>query len=294
MRRRIFDPDINKKVMGIVIGIDVGGSTTKIVGIDGKEIRNPMFVRATDPVTSLFGAFGKYLYDNDIPLSAIEQVMLTGVGSAFINQPLYGLPTAKTDEFLANGLGAQYMTQLDKLIVVSMGTGTSFVKVDGTKIEHIGGIGIGGGTVLGLSRLLLKTQDFHQVVTLALKGNITNINLQIKDICNIPLPGLPLDATASTFGKADANATQEDVALGIIYMVLQCIGQSVILAALNSDIRDFVLIGNLTKLPQCKDIFPRLEDMYGGRFHIPDYAEYRTAIGAALTYINRRNYLNIG
>lgn len=293
MRRRIFDPDINKKVMGIVIGIDVGGSTTKIVGIDSKEIRNPMFVRATDPVTSLFGAFGKYLYDNDIPLSAIEQVMLTGVGSASINQPLYGLPTAKTDEFLANGLGAQYMTQLDKLIVVSMGTGTSFVKVDGTKIEHIGGIGIGGGTVLGLSRLLLKTQDFHQVVTLALKGSITNINLQIKDICNIPLPGLPLDATASTFGKADANASQEDVALGIIYMVLQCIGQSVILAALNSDIHDFVLIGNLTKLPQCKDIFPRLEDMYGGRFHIPDYAEYRTAIGAALTYINKRNYLNI-
>ena len=269
MRRRIFDPDINKKVMGIVIGIDVGGSTTKIVGIDGKEIRNPMFVRATDPVTSLFGAFGKYLYDNDIPLSAIEKVMLTGVGSASINQPLYGLPTAKTDEFLANGLGAQYMTQLDKLIVVSMGTGTSFVKVDGTKIEHIGGIGIGGGTVLGLSRLLLKTQDFHQVVTLALKGSITNINLQIKDICNIPLPGLPLDATASTFGKADANASQEDVALGIIYMVLQCIGQSVILAALNSDIHDFVLIGNLTKLPQCKDIFPRLEDIslhYGGNF----------------------------
>ena len=53
--------------MGIVIGIDVGGSTTKIVGIDDKEIRNPMFVKATDPVTSMFGAFGKYLYENDIP-----------------------------------------------------------------------------------------------------------------------------------------------------------------------------------------------------------------------------------
>ena len=31
--------------MGIVIGIDVGGSTTKIVGIDDKEIRNPMLSR---------------------------------------------------------------------------------------------------------------------------------------------------------------------------------------------------------------------------------------------------------
>lgn len=280
--------------MGIVIGIDVGGSTTKIVGIDDKEIRNPMFVKATDPVTSLFGAFGKYLYENDIPLSDIEKVMLTGVGSAYINQPLYGLPTAKTDEFLANGLGAQYLTQLDKLIVVSMGTGTSFVKVDGPLIEHIGGIGIGGGTILGLSRLLLKTQDFHQIVKLALKEIQQTINLQIQDICNIPLPGLPLDGDSLiTFGKAGANSSQEDVALGIIYMVLQCIGQSVILAALNSDIHDYVLIGNLTKLPQCESIFPRLEEMYGGHFLIPEYAEYRTAIGAALTYINNRQHQEI-
>lgn len=106
--------------MGIVIGIDVGGSTTKIVGVEDKKIKNPMFVKATDPVTSLFGAFGKYIYDNNISLSNIEKVILTGVGSAYIDQPLYGLPTAKTDEFLANGLGAQYNTGLDSLLVVSM------------------------------------------------------------------------------------------------------------------------------------------------------------------------------
>ncbi len=279
--------------MGIVIGIDVGGSTTKIVGLDGADIKSPMFVRATDPVTSLFGAFGRYLYEGGIALESVEKVMLTGVGSAYIDQPLYGLPTAKTDEFLANGLGAQYMTRLDKLIVVSMGTGTSFVKVDGKQIEHIGGIGVGGGTVQGLSRLLLKTQDFHQIVDLALKGDITNVNLQIRDICNIALPGLPLDATAATFGKAETNASPEDVAAGIIYMVLQCIGQAVILAALNSDIHDYVLIGNLTKLPQCKTVFSRIENMYGGTFHIPDYAEYRTAIGAALAYTNKRDYLSV-
>ena len=46
--------------MGIVIGIDVGGSTTKIVGINKGQIQSPMFITATDPVTSLFGAFGKW------------------------------------------------------------------------------------------------------------------------------------------------------------------------------------------------------------------------------------------
>lgn len=122
---------------------------------------------------------------------------------------------------------------------------------------------------------------------MAQKGSLTNIDLRIQDICNRPLPDLPLDATASNFGKADGNASPEDLASGLIHMVLQSIGQSAILAALNSPIKDFVLIGNLTQLPQCKDIFPKLEKMYDVRFLIPKYSEYRTAIGAALTYINR-------
>ena len=60
--------------MGIVIGIDVGGSTTKIVGLNKGKIQSPMFITAADPVTSLFGAFGKYIYDNGIHLSDVEQV----------------------------------------------------------------------------------------------------------------------------------------------------------------------------------------------------------------------------
>ena len=166
--------------MGMVIGIDVGGSTTKIIGVDKEGIKHPMIVKAEDPITSLFGAFGKYIYDNGISLNDIDKVMLTGVGSAYVNQPLYGLSTDHTDEFLANGLGAHYDSQLQDLIVVSMGTGTSFVKVEGGKnISHIGGIGIGGGTIQGLSRLLLKTQNIHQVVKMAEKGVIENITSHI-------------------------------------------------------------------------------------------------------------------
>ena len=195
--------------MGIVIGIDVGGSTTKIVGIDNGRIQSPMFITATDPVTSLFGAFGKYIYDNGIKLSDVEQVMLTGVGSAFIDSPLYGLPTDKIDEFIANGLGARHATDIDHLIVVSMGTGTSFVRIDCDKVEHIGGIGIGGGTLQGLSRLLLKTNDIHQVAELAMKGDIKHINLLIGDICNRALPDLPVHE----FDTKKADVIYEDRSL---------------------------------------------------------------------------------
>ena len=119
--------------MGIIIGIDVGLSTTKIVGIKDGKVSAPIRITAADPITSLYGAFGKYLHDNDIELSEVEQVMLTGVGSAYVKGPVYGLPTTKVEEFLADALGARYESKLDNTIVVSMGTGTSFVLCKGAK-----------------------------------------------------------------------------------------------------------------------------------------------------------------
>ncbi|SNU03272.1 type II pantothenate kinase [Prevotellaceae bacterium MN60] len=270
--------------MGIVIGIDVGISTTKIVGLRAGRIVSPIRITAADQVTSLYGAFGKYLHDNKIELKDVEQIMVTGVGSAYIDEPIYGISTQKVDEFMADGLGARFESGQNKAIVVSMGTGTSFVQCNGDEIKHIGGIGIGGGTLQGLSRVMLNTRDPKQIQSLAMQGNIHNINLLIGDISTHPLPGLPMDATASLFSKAQYDAPKEDIALGIIVMVLQAIGSAAILSALNSGIKDFVLIGNLTLLPQCKEIYPMLEKIYGVHFHIPKYAEFCTAIGAALAY----------
>ena len=274
--------------MGIIIGIDVGISTTKIVGIKNNKVSAPIRITAADPITSLYGAFGKYLHDNDIELSDVEHVMLTGVGAAYIDQPIYGLPTSKSQEFIADGLGARFESKLDYTIVVSMGTGTSFVKCDGDEMKHIGGIGVGGGTLAGLARIMLNTSDIKLVATLAKQGNVRNIDLTIGDISAQPLPGLPMDTTASNFARAQSDASKEDIAAGIIKMVLQSIGSAAWLASLGSDIRDFVLIGNLSLLPQCKEVFPALEKLYDIRFHIPKYSQYCTAIGAALDYYKQK------
>ena len=275
--------------MGIVIGIDVGISTTKIVGINDEGlVVSPIRIKATDPVTSLYGAFGKYLHENKVQLGDIEQVMLTGVGAAYIEGPIYGLPTAKSEEFIADGLGARYETELENMIVVSMGTGTSFVQCNGNNIRRVGGIGMGGGTLMGLSRILLKTDDVNTITSLALQGDLVNIDVQIGDISPNPLPGLPKSATASLFGNAKSNAGREDIAKGLITTVLQTIGSCTILSSLGSGIREYVLIGNLTLLPQCKEVFPGLEKLYKVHFIIPKYAEFCTAIGAALDYINRK------
>jgi type II pantothenate kinase len=264
----------------------VGISTTKIVGIRNGRVSAPIRITAADPITSLYGAFGKYLHDNSIDLQDVEHVMLTGVGSAYIKGPVYGLPTTKVEEFLADGLGARYESKLDHTIVVSMGTGTSFVLCDGNDMRHIGGIGVGGGTLAGLSRVILNTSDIKQVASLAMQGDVKNMNLLIGDISAEPLPGLPMDATASIFARAQNDAPRADIAAGIISMVLQTIGSAAWLSARGSDISDFVLIGNLTLLPQCKEVFPALEKLYNIRFHIPKYSQYCTAIGAALKYLS--------
>ncbi|MBP3727082.1 MAG: type II pantothenate kinase [Bacteroidaceae bacterium] len=271
--------------MKYVIGIDVGISTTKIVGIRNMKVISPVRITANDPVTSLYGALGKYMDDNKLSLSDIEKVVLTGVGSAYVDTLRYDVAWMKAEEFDADGLGAHFESQLDDMLVVSMGTGTSFVRCQGDDIRHIGGIGIGGGTLNGLSRLLLKTDDIRQVAALAMRGDIKHANLLIGDISARPLPGLPMNATASLLGRIKADAQKEDIAVGIIHTVLQSIGSAAVLSALNSGTREIVLIGNLTLLPQCRDVFPLLEKLYNVRFSIPKYAEYCTAIGAALVYL---------
>ena len=65
-----------------------------------------------------------------------------------------------------------------------------------------------------------------------------------------------MNAVASLFSNAKANASREDIAKGLIWMVLQAIGSATILSSLESGIKDFVLIGNLTLMPQCREVYP--------------------------------------
>ena len=69
--------------MDVILGIDMGGSSTKVVGLrtDGSVI-SIMRVRAEDPVTSLYGALGNYLSSNHLALKEVRRIVLTGVGAS--------------------------------------------------------------------------------------------------------------------------------------------------------------------------------------------------------------------
>ena len=275
-----------------VLGIDVGGSTTKIVGFreeNGQRVLiEPQCVRAADPLTSIYGAFGKFTMQNGLALSDIDRVMMTGAGSAFLSKPLYeGLDCRKVPEFTSVGLGGLYLSDLDEAIVVSMGTGTALIhaKRDGerTNIEYLGGTGVGGGTLIGLSRKMIGVDTVEHIEQRAEKGDISKIDLRICDISGNNLyPGVNHELTASNFGKLSDLADSNDIAMGIINMVGETIGMMAVFAARNFGLDRVVLTGNLTTIAPMRGVFEVLEHNFGIKFLFPTNAQYGTVIGAAL------------
>ncbi len=286
-----------------VIGIDIGGSTTKIVGFRFEEGKKPALivpqvVKATDPVTSMYGAFGKFTDQNGLTLDAIDRVMMTGVGSTVSQNPIYGLPCRKVPEFTCVGLGGLYLSGLKEAIVVSMGTGTALIHAkaknfdtDGTpivsnerdtEIEYLGGTGVGGGTLIGLTKRLTGVATIEHIEQLCLEGNIENVDLRVGDISRDRFPDMNEKLTAANFGKVSDLATSSDIALGVANMVAETIFMMAIFAARAFHLSDIVLIGNLTTLAPVRRVFEDLEQSFGVRFTIPENSQYGTVIGAAL------------
>lgn len=269
--------------MSIKLGIDIGSSTTKIVAFKNEKMLKPMSIKADDQIASLYGAFGAYLCNNDIELSDIEAIYITGVGSKYIEKPVYDIPTYKVDEFIATGTGGYHLANKKEVIVINMGTGSFYVKVTEKEMKHLGGVGLGGGTIYGLSATTLNTKDLSEIVSLSEKGDVGKIDLRIGDISKEKLPGLNLDITASNFGKANGHSKKEDVAVGIVHLVLENICQAGILASRDTGIKDYILIGGLTNFPECHHIIENFKSLWPDvNISIPEYADYATAIGAVI------------
>ena len=275
--------------MSAVLGIDVGGSTTKIVGYTAeKKCIGMLKVEAADPVTSAYGALGRFINENGLALADVEQVILTGVGASLLTQNVYGIPTLRVDEFEAIGLGGLALSGKQEGLIVSMGTGTAFVRAGKEGRVHIGGSGVGGGTLVGLGAQLCGVKNFRTIVELAEKGCLDKVDLNIKDISTTHIATLSPDTTASNFGKMEDGFSPADIAAGLLNLVFQTIGMMAVFACRNDHIKDVVLTGTLTLVPDVRRVFDALETLHDIRFTIPENAIYATATGAALSYLQKK------
>jgi type II pantothenate kinase len=276
--------------MGIVIGIDVGGSTTKIVGFrdngEKRELISPQFVKANDPLTATYGAFGKFTDENGIKISEIDKVLMTGVGASHVKHDLYGIECVRVPEFDCIGRGGLYLSGLNRALVVSMGTGTAIVHATkGGMMEYLGGTGVGGGTLVGLSKLLIGAADIGHISEFVEQGELGNVDLRIKDMTAAgTVPVMNADMTAANFGNVSDVATKADIAKGIANLVYETVGMVSVFASRSVGATDIVLTGNLTRLESCIGKFDEFNHLgYGVTFTVPELSEFSTAIGCAIS-----------
>lgn len=118
-------------------------------------------------------------------------------------------------------------------LLVNIGSGVSLVEVIGKgKFERIIGTHLGGGTILGLARLLTGCTSYDEFLELSQRGNNLSVDLTVGDIYGehgYPKHGLPASTTASSFGKVSSNKISdykaEDLAAALLNAFTYNIGQ---------------------------------------------------------------------
>ncbi|MBS7606624.1 Fumble domain-containing protein [Candidatus Bathyarchaeota archaeon] len=270
----------------MILGLDVGASFAKAILVDENlKIIEKQILPVEDLKTAALRTLNSFIRKIDEELRGrIGVVAASGGGSRFIGEEAFGLPVKRIDEITAIGLGGLLLANRDEGLVVSAGTGTAIVAVynGGRTIKHVGGTGVGGGTVLGLSRRLLGLSIFEDLENMALKGDAGRVDLTVGDIVGGPIGIIPADATASNLGKLTCKSKAEDVAAGIFNMVSQTIGVLAAMAAKAYDLENsIILVGMLPKSKIVSKIICETIKMFGAEVVVPGDCEYASALGAA-------------
>ncbi|HSJ95774.1 MAG TPA: hypothetical protein VLC53_01795 [Myxococcota bacterium] len=205
----------------VAVGVDWGATLAKIAVRRPGEAPEFRLLPSDDPE-----ACRRAL----IELGA-ARVGVTGGGAERLAREL-GSAAVAVNEFAAWGAGAAALLAEDgagepaqRYLLVSLGTGTSVLLVDGLSVSRVGGTALGGGTLLGLAAVLLGTSDYERVVALAKGGSRREVDLLVSDIYRaggIPLAG---DLTAANFGKlaprlaAGERVAPEDLAHALMGLI---------------------------------------------------------------------------
>lgn len=258
----------------LVLGIDIGASTTKFALVKNgkcvKEYRKPDG-QSFDEALDQFGYAG------------VRRIAVTGVGASFIKGNLRGIPTVRKDEFASVARGASKLSRKFNTLIVSVGTGTSFTRMTPVRAWHVGGTGLGGGLLKGLSGRLCKVDDMDELQKLATEGDLHAIDLQLMDVCEGTISHLKSNTTVANMSKLGEDTACADLAAGLCNMIFQAIGVMAVFAAKRHFTRTIVLVGTITDWPIAQRSLDEVAELHHVKFIVPDHAAFATAIGAALS-----------
>ncbi|MGQ0601482.1 MAG: Fumble domain-containing protein [Anaerolineales bacterium] len=236
------------------------------------------------------------LVQGGVDLASLRQLAITGGQHRELPDRLDECRLVRVGEVAAIGRGGQALGEVmgiqdEPVLVVSAGSGTACVAARANVYTHVTGSGVGGGTLLGLSRLLLGTVDPHEIDSLALAGDPNGADLALRDVISGPIGNLPPDATAVNFGRVGREAlavTPEDLAAALVTLVGQVIGVTAINAARAQHLEHIILIGHLVDMFSIRRAIERVGEFYSVPLTLPPDPGYATAIGA-LWHLSENN-----
>ncbi len=243
------------------------------------------------------GSIHAILNAHGVQAHDVKHIAVTGGNRNKIPLAVEGIPVSQAGEIDAIGRGGVALAQVHEqasearleAVIVSAGSGTAVVRAHNHHYSHVTGTGIGGGTLIGLGRLLLHTADPKAIDALALRGNPNAVNLTIGDVIGGALGRLPEDATAVNFGRMaryGGDATPEDIAAALVELVAQVIAVVGINAARAQNLDHIIVTGHLSDMQSIRAIFKRIAEFSGVSIAVPEHGGYAVALGALLSTAN--------
>ncbi len=275
----------------MIVGVDIGGSITKAVLMKRSDIISmTMSKTLEDPLTSLSGVLGKVVSQASLQLSDIDCIAVSGGKSRLLPNALFGLSIVKVNEIESIGTGGLTLSKRNHALVASLGTGTAIVwaRDSGRSVVHVGGTGVGGGTIMGLGRQLIGIGDVSLLAQLARTGSPKAVNLTVDDIVGSGVGILNPSVTASNFGRIDGSTRREDLAAGLFSMAGEVIGVVLHLASDSVKENDIVLVGTLSTIQEIASVVKRTLGYFGKDAEIPAMSEYCVAVGSAVRLASQR------
>ncbi len=192
-----------------------------------------------------------------------------------------GFAIRKVDEIQAVGLGGLSLAGAEAGLVVSAGTGTAMVAARQGGVHHVTGSAVGGGTLLGLSKLILETDDVHEIDRLAIAGDASKVDIMLNEAVGGEVGRLPAEANAVNLGRLERGNgySREDLAAGLVRLVAQVIAVIAINAANAEDLAEIIMIGHLMDLKSIRREIDLVGQFYQRTFTIPENPGFGTVMG---------------
>lgn len=278
---------MSSAAQGAQAAIDFGASNTDVVLRRGDTLQHWTIPTEGQPDES---RVRRALAAGGLTVQDLSWLALTGGNRSALGESLDGRLLHQVAEVDAIGRGGLALAGLESAVVTSAGSGTAVIAATAAGARHVTGTGVGGGTLVGLARLLLGTVDPQEIDALAQQGSDTTLNLTIGEILGHAIGALPPDTTAVNFGRVArhaVDASREDAAAALVNMVGQVIAIVAINAARAQQLEHAVIVGHLTDLQSVRRTFETVAQFYGATIRIPERGGQATALGALLVAADR-------